>query len=186
MPQRRTEETMQKTKDERARKIGEILAAYAFPPADGAAADEYFMKAALALADLAAEDGEVPVGCVIVRDGKILTGDYNGRETFRDPLYHAEAAAIGKASELLGGWRLTRCTLYVTLEPCPMCAGAVWASRVERVVYGAKDAKAGSMGSLLNLNSYPLNHKPQITAGTMEKECRAVLQTFFNARRKRI
>lgn len=146
--------------------------------------DEFFMGAALRLAKEAAEDGEVPVGCVIVRDGKILTGDFNGRETFRSALYHAETAAINRASEMLGGWRLTRCTLYVTMEPCPMCAGAVWAARVPRVVVGAKDAKAGAMGSLINLNSYPLNHKPEVRFGVMEKECREVLQSFFADRRK--
>jgi len=146
--------------------------------------DEHFMTAALALARQAASEGEVPVGCVIVRDGKILTGDYNGRETFRDALYHAESAAIRRASAILGGWRLTRCTLYVTLEPCPMCAGAVWAARVPRVVIGAKDARAGAMGSLINLNSYPLNHKPSVTFGILENECRNVMREFFEKRRK--
>lgn len=146
--------------------------------------DEYYMKAALALARQAASEGEVPVGCVIVRDGKILTGDYNGRETFKDALYHAESSAIRSASAILGGWRLTRCTLYVTLEPCPMCAGAVWAARVPRVVIGAKDARAGAMGSLINLNSYPLNHKPAVTFGILEEECRAVMREFFEKRRK--
>ena len=146
--------------------------------------DEHFMTAALALARQAASEGEVPVGCVIVRDGKILTGDYNGRETFRDALYHAESAAIRRASAILGGWRLTRCTLYVTLEPCPMCAGAVWAARIPRVVIGAKDARAGAMGSLINLNSYPLNHKPSVTFGILENECRNVMREFFEKRRK--
>lgn len=146
--------------------------------------DTYYMKAALALARQAAEEGEVPVGCVIVRDGEILTGDYNGRETFRDALYHAESAAVRKASAILGGWRLTRCTMYVTLEPCPMCAGAVWAARVPRVVIGAKDARAGAMGSLINLNSYPLNHKPETVFGVLEDECRAVMREFFENRRR--
>lgn len=163
----------------RDEKIGRILAGFT----EENASDAYYMSAALRLAEEAAREGEVPVGCVIVRDGKILTGDYNGRETFRDALYHAESAAIRKASAMLGGWRLTRCTLYVTLEPCPMCAGAVWAARVPRVVIGAKDAKAGAMGSLLNLNSYPLNHKPEVTFGVMEAECRAVLRKFFSERR---
>ncbi|MBQ4353474.1 MAG: tRNA adenosine(34) deaminase TadA [Clostridia bacterium] len=169
----------------REQTVARILSAYDSVPDSPHEADAYWMSAALALAQQAALEGEVPVGCVLVRDGKILTGDYNGRETFRDPLYHAESAAIRKASRLLGGWRLTRCTLYVTLEPCPMCAGAVWAARVERVVIGAKDAKAGAMGSLLNLISYPLNHKPSVTFGVMEKEARALLQEFFAARRNR-
>lgn len=164
----------------REEKIARILAEFS----EVHASDEFYMSAALRLAEEAARDGEVPVGCVIVRDGKIIAGDYNGRETFRDALYHAESAAIRKASAILGGWRLTRCTLYVTLEPCPMCAGAIWAARVPRVVIGAKDAKAGAMGSLLNLNSYPLNHKPEVTFGVLEDECRAVLQTFFSERRK--
>ncbi len=147
--------------------------------------DRLFMKAALELAALGAEEDEVPVGCVIVRDGKILTGDYNGRETFRDPLYHAESAAIHRASAILGGWRLVGCTLYVTLEPCPMCGGAIWAARVPRVVIGARDPKAGAMGSLLDLNSYPLNHKPDVTFGVLEEECRASLRSFFEEKRRR-
>ncbi|MBE6542729.1 MAG: nucleoside deaminase, partial [Ruminococcaceae bacterium] len=146
--------------------------------------DEYFMRAALSLARAAADDGEVPVGCVIVNSaGEIISGDYNGRETFRDALYHAESSAIAKASKILGGWRLVGCTLYVTLEPCPMCAGACWAARVPRVVIGAKDARAGAMGSLINLNSYPLNHKPEVSFGILEGECRAILQGFFAGRR---
>ena len=168
------------TEAEREYKIKEILSAFATAEKN----DETYMKAALALARQAAEEGEVPVGCVIVRDGEILTGDYNGRETFRDALYHAESAAIHRASKILGGWRLTRCTLYVTLEPCPMCAGAMWASRVPKVVIGAKDARAGAMGSLINLNSYPLNHKPTVIFGVLENECRAVMREFFEMRRK--
>lgn len=168
----------------REEKINRILAEYR-QNTDNTRDDEYYMTAALRLAEEAAHEGEVPVGCVIVRDGEILTGDYNGRETFRDALYHAESAAIRKASAILGGWRLTRCTLYVTLEPCPMCGGAIWAARVPRVVIGAKDAKAGALGSLLNLNSYPLNHKPEVVFGVKEAECRAVLQKFFSERRNR-
>lgn len=168
----------------RETKIRDILADFD-ENCDDAPDDEFFMKAALRLAEEAAKEGEVPVGCVIVRDGKILTGDYNGRETFRDALYHAESAAIKKASQILGGWRLVGCTLYVTLEPCPMCGGAVWAARVPRVVIGAKDAKAGAMGSVINLNSYPLNHKPEVRFGVMERECREVLSRFFAERRKK-
>lgn len=170
------------TEAERENKIKEILSD--FQTADETEkTDEFYMKAALALARQAAEEGEVPVGCVIVRDGEIVTGDYNGRETFRDALYHAESSAIHRASKIFGGWRLTRCTLYVTLEPCPMCAGAVWASRIPRVVIGAKDARAGAMGSLIHLNSYPLNHKPTVAFGVLENECRAVMRDFFEKRR---
>lgn len=146
---------------------------------------EYWMNAALILAKQAALEGEVPVGAVIVRNNSILSADYNGRETFKNAAYHAETAAISHANEILHGWRLTGCTLYVTLEPCPMCAGTIWNARVPAVVIGARDPKAGAMGSLLNFNSYPLNHKPAVTTGILEKECRAVLQDFFTARRKK-
>jgi tRNA(adenine34) deaminase len=145
---------------------------------------EYWMKAALTLAKQAAEEGEVPVGCVIVRNNTILTADYNGRETFKNAAYHAETAAVSEACRLLGGWRLTECTLYVTLEPCPMCAGTIVNARVPAVVIGAKDAKAGALGSLINFNAYPLNHKPAVTFGVLENECRAVMREFFAARRK--
>ncbi len=146
---------------------------------------EYWMNAALILARQAALEGEVPVGAVVVRNNSVLSADYNGRETFRNPAYHAETAAIVRASEILHGWRLTGCTLYVTLEPCPMCAGTIWNARVPAVVIGAKDAKAGALGSLMNYNAYPLNHKPALTFGVLEKECRTVLQDFFAARRKK-
>ena len=165
------------------RKIEEILAASQSLPETAAERDAHFMKLALALAQAAAEDGEVPVGCVIVRDGKVLSADYNGRETFRDAAYHAETAAISSACRKLGGWRLIGCTLYVTLEPCPMCAGAIWNARIPRVVVGAKDPKAGAMGSLINLNSYPLNFKPKVEFGVCERECRDVLRAFFQVRR---
>ena len=166
---------------ERTRAIAEITARYAVEP-DGNI-DEYYMRAALELAELAARYGDVPVGCVIVRDGKIVAADCNGREVFHDASYHAETAAIRTACQILGGWRLTRCTLYVTLEPCPMCAGAIWCARVPRVVVGAKDAKAGATGSVLNLNAYPLNHKFDVISGVLENECRAVMRDFFEKRR---
>ena len=151
---------------------------------DSRGADEYYMRAAIELAQLAACEGDVPVGCVIVDSrGSIIAADYNGREALSDALYHAESASIKKASEALGGWRLIGCTLYVTLEPCPMCAGACWAARVPRVVFGAKDARAGAMGSLLSLNSYPLNHKPEVCGGVLERECREILRNFFAVRR---
>ena len=152
-------------------------------PSPGAA-DEWFMDASLALARQAATEGEVPVGCVIAREGRILVGDYNGRETFKNALRHAETSAIEKACSLLGGWRLPGCVLYVTLEPCPMCAGAIWNARIPRTVIGTKDPKAGAMGSLLNLASYPLNHRVETVFGVREKECGAVLREFFEARRK--
>ncbi len=170
--------------NERRTKIDEIITRYAALPV-GADADEFYMQAALELADVAAEGGDVPVGCVIVRDGAIVAADCNGREMFRDATYHAETAAIRAACEKLGGWRLTRCTLYVTLEPCPMCAGAIWCARVPRIVVGAKDAKAGATGSVLNMNAYPLNHKFEVTSGVLEKECREVLTKFFAGRRKK-
>ncbi len=170
-------------REQREERIRLCLRDYAEQCGDAVRNDEYFMGAALALASMAAAEGEVPVGCVIVRGGEILSGDYNGRETFGAALYHAETAAIGKVNEILGGWRLTGCTLYVTLEPCPMCAGAIWAARVPRVVFGAKDAKAGAMGSLIRLNSYPFNHKPAVTEGVYAEEARKLLQAFFQRKR---
>lgn len=142
------------------------------------------MRAALSLAQYAAERGEVPVGCVIVRENRILSADFNGREELRDALCHAECSAISRACRALGGWRLADCSLYVTLEPCPMCAGAIWNARIPKVVVGAKDARAGAMGSLLNLNAYPLNHKPKVVFGVCEKEAVALMQNFFSLRRR--
>jgi len=143
-----------------------------------------FMHCALELAAIGAEAGEVPVGAVLVQNGKILAGDYNGREETKNALYHAEISVIDQACGILGGWRLPGCTLYVTVEPCPMCAGAVWNARIPRVVIGTKDARAGAMGSLLNLNSYPLNWKPEVIFGVCENEARTLMQSFFKARRK--
>ena len=145
--------------------------------------DEGFMREALALAREAAEDGEVPVGCVIVRNGEIISRGRNRREAGKNALAHAEIEAIDGACRALGGWRLCGCTLYVTLEPCPMCAGAIVNARVPRVVYGAKDARAGAMGSLLNVNAYPLNHKADTKPGILGGECAAVLREFFKKRR---
>ena len=144
------------------------------------------MRRALALAQEAAQDGEVPVGCVIVRDGKILSEGRNRREGEKNALAHAEIEAIGAACRALGGWRLTGCTLYVTLEPCPMCAGAIINARIPCVVIGAKDARAGAMGSVLNVNSYPLNHRTAVEYGLLGEECASVLRDFFRARRKKI
>lgn len=145
--------------------------------------DLYYMAEALSEACLAAEIDEVPIGAIIVRDGNIIARAHNLRETEKNALYHAETLAIDRACRALGGWRLPGCTLYVTLEPCPMCAGAIVNSRIERVVFGAYDKRAGAFGSVLNLNEYPLNHKPEILGGVMEEECRSLLQTFFKKKR---
>lgn len=143
------------------------------------------MRQALALADEAAAEGEVPVGAVIVRDGKVIATGRNRRELGKNALCHAEIEAINNACTALGGWRLISCTLVVTLEPCPMCAGAIINSRIERVVYGAADPKAGSCGSVVNLFELPYNHRPELIGGVMEEECSSILSDFFrNLRRK--
>lgn len=147
--------------------------------------DERFMRRALELADVAAKLGEVPVGAVVVMDGEIISEAYNSRETDKNALAHAECMAIDEACRKLGGWRLHKCELYVTLEPCPMCAGAIVNSRIKRVVIGAKDAKAGAFGSLLNFNFYPLNHKPEIVFGVLEKEASEKLHSFFTSLREK-
>ena len=143
------------------------------------------MSAALAQARLSAADGEVPVGAVIVKDGEIISVGRNSRETGKSALAHAELEAIGKACETLGGWRLWQCELYVTLEPCPMCAGAIINSRLRRVVYGASDSKAGSCGSVVNLFDLPYNHRPEVVAGFMGDECGRLLTEFFREMRNR-
>ena len=141
--------------------------------------DEIFMRRALELAAEAAALGEVPVGAVVVMDGEIVSEAYNRRELDKNALAHAELLAIDKACAKLGGWRLHKCELYVTLEPCPMCAGAIVNARIRRVIVGAKDAKAGAMGSLMNVNFYPLNHHPVVEFGVLERECAAILREFF-------
>ena len=147
--------------------------------------DEYFMGLAMAQAQQAAMLGEVPVGAVIVQDGeRVVSAAHNLRETGKAATAHAELLAIEQACRALGGWRLPRCTLYVTLEPCPMCAGAIINARVERVVFGAFDAKAGSCGSVVNLFELPYNHKPALTAGVRQEECAEQLRTFFRRLRK--
>ncbi len=140
---------------------------------------EFFMGEALALARAAAEDGDVPVGCVIVRDGEIVGRGRNRREADGDATAHAEVEAIRDACARLGSWRLHRCTLYVTLEPCPMCAGAIINARVEEVRYGVKDEKAGCCGSVLNIFEERFNHRPRIYQGPLEGECEELLQKFF-------
>lgn len=141
--------------------------------------DAVYMDEALALAREAAAEGEVPVGCVIVRRGEIVGRGRNRRETARTALGHAEIEAIAEACRKLGGWRLWECTLYVTLEPCPMCAGAIVNARIPRVVYGAADQKAGSCGSVCDLFSMEYNHHPQVIAGVREEECAQLLRQFF-------
>lgn len=138
-----------------------------------------FMKNAIALASEAASDGEVPVGCVIVRNGEIIATGQNRREKGRNALYHAELEAIDNACKKLGGWRLPGCEMYVTLEPCPMCAGAIINSRIEKVYFGAYDKKAGSVRSLVRLFDLPYNHRPEVYGGVMEEECAELLSAFF-------
>ena len=146
---------------------------------------EKYMKAALKLAHRAAEEGEVPVGAVVVCDGKIVGRGRNRRETKKNALHHAEIEAIEKACKKLGGWRLHRCDLYVTLEPCPMCAGAIINARIKTVYFGAFDPKAGSCGSMINLFSLPYNHQPELVSGVMEEQCADELRTFFRELRKK-
>lgn len=141
--------------------------------------DAVFMQEALALARLAFEDGEVPVGCVIVRGGEIVGRGRNRREKNRNALCHAEVEAINDACTNLHGWRLWDCTLYVTLEPCPMCAGAIVGSRIPRVVYGASDSKCGACGSVCDLFSMNFNHHPETVSGVCEEEASALLSEFF-------
>lgn len=147
--------------------------------------DIEFMSVALELARLSADEGEVPVGAVVVKDGCIIGRGRNHRETFGNALAHAELEAINQACEHLGGWQLIGCTLYVTLEPCPMCAGAIINSRIERVVQGAMNPKAGSCGSLINLFEIPYNHHPHLVSGVYEDECSALLKSFFRTLRNR-
>ncbi len=141
--------------------------------------DRYYMEQALSLAREAGAEGEVPVGCVIVRDGNIVGSGRNRRETQRTALGHAEIEAIGQACEHLGGWRLWDCTLYVTLKPCPMCAGAIINARIPRVVFGASDAKCGACGSVCDLFSMEFNHRPQVEKGVCEEEASQLLTEFF-------
>ena len=137
------------------------------------------MKKAIALAMESEKEGEVPVGAVIVKDGEIIATGRNRRETEKNALHHAEIEAINNACKALGGWRLFGCDLYVTLEPCPMCAGAIINSRIKTVYFGAYDNKAGSFGSVADFNRLPYNHKPEIIAGVMEEECSKLLSDFF-------
>ena len=146
---------------------------------------EDYMARALELAAQAAEQGDVPVGCVIVRGGEIVGEGRNRREERGDATAHAELEAIRDACGRLGGWRLEDCTLYVTLEPCPMCAGGIINARLAQVRYGVKDEKAGACGSVLNLFEERFNHKPRLYRGPLERECAAVLEDFFHTLRKK-
>ena len=147
--------------------------------------DKKYMKAALKLAQKAADEGEVPVGAVVVCEGKIVGRGRNRRETKKNTIHHAEIEAIEKACKKLGGWRLHKCDLYVTLEPCPMCTGAIINARIKTLYYGAKDEKAGSCGTLVNLFDLPYNHKPEVISGVMEEECADILKKFFKDLRER-
>lgn len=148
--------------------------------------DEVFMRQALALAKEAAAEGEVPVGCVIVRKGEVVGRGRNRRETTKTALGHAEIEAIADACKNLGGWRLWECTMYVTLEPCPMCAGAIINARIPRVVIAAKDEKCGACGSVCDLFTMEFNHHPKAEYGLLEAESQLLLQEFFRDLRERI
>jgi tRNA(adenine34) deaminase len=145
---------------------------------------EHFMRIALNEARMAAESGEVPVGAVIERGGEVIAVAGNEREEQRDPTAHAEMIAIREAARSLGGWRLPGCTIYVTIEPCPMCAGAIYQARIERLVFGAPDEKAGATGTLMDITRDPrLNHQTEVTGGVLADECAAVMREFFSGRR---
>ncbi len=145
--------------------------------------EEYYMRQALALAEEAAQAGEVPVGCVIVREGAVVGRGRNRREEKHSALSHAETEAIAQANEVLGSWRLDGCQLYVTLEPCPMCAGAILNARISRVWFGARDPAMGACGGVLNLFMEDFPNRPALVGGVLEEECREVLSRFFRGLR---
>ena len=147
--------------------------------------DTEFMNIAIEQAKLAAAELEVPVGAVIVRNGEVVSVGRNRRETGKNALAHAEIEAIDLACKKLGGWRLWECEMYVTLEPCSMCTGAIINSRIRRLIYGASDYKAGSCGSVVNLFDLPYNHKPALCGGVLEEECASLLSRFFLSLRER-
>lgn len=153
---------------------------------DPAALDAAFMQEALEEARQAAEVGEVPVGAVVVRGGQVIARAHNARELEQDPTAHAELVAMREAARILRSWRLSGCTVYITLEPCFMCAGAIVNARPDRIVFGALDPKAGAVGSLDNvLADERLNHSPEVTSGVLAEECGAILKDFFRAARER-
>ena len=146
---------------------------------------EIYMRAALQQAELALSENEVPVGAVIVRNERIIAAAHNQREQLRDPTAHAEMIAITQAAEAVGGWRLLECTLYVTLEPCPMCAGAILQARIPSLVYGAADPKAGAVSSLFRLlGDARLNHRTEVVPSVREEDCGRILSEFFSQRRR--
>lgn len=147
--------------------------------------DEEYMREAIKLAEYAASIGEAPIGAIVVKksSGEIIGRGYNRRETDKSPLAHAEIMALDEASKTLGGWRVIDSELFVTLEPCPMCAGAIINSRIDRVVFGAYDAKAGSCGTVTNLFELPYNHKPSLVGGVMQEQCAKLLSDFFRSLR---
>lgn len=148
--------------------------------------DEKYMREAIKQARKAAKIDEVPIGCIIVYDDKIIARGYNRRNTDKSTLAHAEIIAIRKAAKVIGDWRLEDCTMYITLEPCPMCAGAIVQARIPRVVVGAMNPKAGCAGSVINLLQMDgFNHKAELTSGVLVDECRTMLQDFFKEMRKR-
>ncbi len=147
--------------------------------------DERFMLEAIKRAKAAERVGEVPIGCVIVKDGEVVASGRNMREKKNNALLHAEIVAIDRACKKLGRWRLHDCTLYVTLEPCAMCTGALINSRMEKVVFGAYDSKAGSLGSVVDLNALPYNHKFECIGGVLEKKCASLLSDFFKKLREK-
>ena len=144
-----------------------------------------YMKMAIEEARLAAKEDEVPVGCVIVKDDKVIAKAHNLRETNRDPLGHAETIAIKEASKVLNDWQLVNCELYVTVEPCIMCAGAIIQSRISKVIYGAPDLKGGAFGGSINvLDANNINHRPEVIKGVLEKECTEIIKSYFKSKRK--
>ena len=170
--------------DRRRRRPGPSVTRIMDEPIIDLHSDDYFMGEALRQAARAYEKGEVPVGAVVVRAGRIIARAANQVEMLKDATAHAEMLALTQAESAVGDWRLTDCTLYVTKEPCPMCAGAVVHTRVARVVFGVSDPKGGAAGGALNLLQFPtLNHRCEITSGLRQEECRALLQNFFAEQR---
>ncbi len=145
--------------------------------------DEFYMRCALELAEASLRFGEVPVGAVMVRGDSIIAADFNGRESEKNALYHAEVAVIGKTCREMGGWRLPGCELYVTLEPCIMCTGAIFQARVPRLIFGASDPKAGFFGGIANACEMPLNHKMNVVSGVLAEDAKNLLEEFFTKKR---
>ena len=152
---------------------------------ENSSSDIFFMDKALELAKRAFDMGEVPVGAVVVRNGEIIGKGYNLRENLKSAVSHAEVLAIEEACRSVGSWRLSGCTLYVTMEPCPMCAGTLVNSRIDRVVFGCKDRVAGCLGSVMDFRYYPINHSFSVQSGVREEECAQLLKSFFDNKRKK-